>query len=301
MNQDNYNEIDFVDLFFGVWNKKILVICITTFFAAISVSYSLSLPNIYTSSALLASTSKEESLSGNLGNYSSFAGMAGINLSSGSSDKSIEAIERIKSYDFFIEQFLPNIEFQNLVAADAWSPEINEINYNQSIFNKNSGKWIEDKKPSHQEAFIIYNEMLEISKNKRTSFTLIKVEHISPIIAKKWTNLIIRKINSHMRVLDRIISESSINYLTKEYNKSNLSELKQVVGKLVQSEIQTLMLIEVTDDYIFNIISSPIAPENKSGPSRALICILGSVLGFIISILTALMLHLSDKRKTLNI
>jgi len=142
--------------------------------------------------------------------------------------------------------------------------------------------------------------MLKISKVKGTSFTLIKVEHISPIIAKKWTNLIIRKINSHMRTLERIISESSIDYLTKEYNKSNLSQLKQAMSELMQNEIQTLMLIEVTENYIFSIISSPIAPEKKSKPSRAIISILGTILGFIISVLSALVLHLSDKKKVLN-
>ena len=299
MNKDN-NEIDLVNLFWIIWNKKFLILCITIFFATISVTYSLLLPNIYTSSALLANTSKEESLSGNLANYSSLAGMAGINLSSGSSDKSIEAIERIKSYDFFIEQFLPNIEFQNLVAADSWSQEINEINYNQKIFNKNNGKWVEDNKPSYQEAYEVYSEILDISKSKATSFTRIKVEHISPVVAKKWTNLIVKKINSHMRMLDKGISESSINYLTKEYNKSNLSEIKQAMSKLMQNEIQTLMLIEVTDDYIFNIISSPIAPEKKSKPSRAIICVLGTFLGLIISILTVLMLQLFGKKKVIK-
>ena len=50
----NEGEIDLLQLITELWNKKALIIFLTTIAAIISVLYSLSLPNIYRSQALLA-------------------------------------------------------------------------------------------------------------------------------------------------------------------------------------------------------------------------------------------------------
>ena len=48
------------------------------------------------------------------------------------------------------------------------------------------------------------------------------------------------------------------------------------------------MLAEIRKQYVFKIIESPIAPEIKSKPSRAMICILITGFGFLISLFIAL-------------
>ena len=63
------------------------------------------------------------------------------------------------------------------------------------------------------------------------------------------------------------------------------------MSSLIQDQVQVLMLAEASDDYVFKPIVSPIAPEKKSKPSRALICILGTIIGFMISITLSLYLH----------
>ena len=109
------DEVDFKEIFLALWNRKILITSITTIAAIVSVLYALSLPNIYTSNAVLAPASAEDSFSSKLGGYSALAGMAGISLPSDNGSKTPEAIERIKSYDFFVNEFLPNIKFENLI------------------------------------------------------------------------------------------------------------------------------------------------------------------------------------------
>ena len=48
------DEIDLKELFLVLWRSKWLISSLTTLAAATSVIYALSLPNIYTASALLA-------------------------------------------------------------------------------------------------------------------------------------------------------------------------------------------------------------------------------------------------------
>ncbi len=289
------DEIDIKKLFLVFWKSKILIIFLTSIFAVSSVFISLSLPNIYTSKAVLLPANDKNSINGQLGAYSSLAGIAGINLPNTLSDsyqKSIEAIERIKSYKFFVNEFLPFINLHDLLAVEKWS-EPTGIIYDDNIYEVNSNKWVrpsnnkKSSKPSPQEAYEVYKYILEISENN-LPFVTVTINHQSPNIAKDWLDLIITNINSHMRELDKIKAISSIDFLEQSAEKTSLYTTKNTISGLLESQMQILMFAEATEEYVFKIIESPIAPEIKSKPSRALICILITGFGFLISLFIAL-------------
>ena len=105
------NEIDFKNLVLIFWSSKLKIFLITSFFVISSIIYSLSLPNIYQSNAVLAPTSSSNSnLSSLASQYSGMASLAGISIPSSSEvDKVAMAIEVIKSLSFF-EVFLPKYD-----------------------------------------------------------------------------------------------------------------------------------------------------------------------------------------------
>ena len=285
------DEIDFKQLFLILWNKKLLISGITTFAAIISVLYALSLPNVYTSTALLAPANSDESLGSKLGGFSSLAGMAGLSLPSGSGSKTTEAIARIKSYDFFVNEFLPNIKFENLVASKNWIESTDTIIYDENMLGNNL------LNISKQEAFIVYKGILNLQDNRETSFVDINIEHVSPYIAEKWLKLIIKKINNHMREIDKTVAENSIDFLKISAQETNLTQIKEAISKLIKDQIQVLTLAEVSKDYVFKQIMSPIAPEKKSRPSRSLICIMGTMVGFFLGIALSFTLHFFNFRR----
>jgi uncharacterized protein involved in exopolysaccharide biosynthesis len=51
------------------------------------------------------------------------------------------------------------------------------------------------------------------------------------------------------------------------------------------------MLAAASEEYVFQVIDPPVAPELKSEPSRALICILGVLLGGMLSVVFVLIRH----------
>jgi len=154
------NDINLKELFSIILWGKYTIISITTLAAILSIFYSLSLPNIYTSKVLLAEANQQNSLSSKLGSMSSLAGIAGISIPQQSS-KSVEAIERVKSFDFFSNYFLPNIKLENLLAIDSWNYEENVIIYDGDIYNKETNQWVrkeQPKVPSNQQAYKKYKE-----------------------------------------------------------------------------------------------------------------------------------------------
>lgn len=299
------SEIDFAQIFSALWKKKLLVVLITLFSAIGSVAYSLSLPDIFTSKALLSPSNQSESMASLMGSYSTLAGIAGINLSAESGNKTQEAIARMRSIDFFEDFVYPNIKLEDLMAVKEWRSKDNILIYDKNIFNNKTNKWVREvnlpKKtiPSTQEAFKVFNEAFSVIDNKTTGFVTISVDHQSPFVAKDWTEIVVKNINESMRAIDKLEASKSIEFLNEQAKLTKLTEIKEAISQLLESQIQTLMLASVSDGYVFNTINSPIISEFKSSPNRPLICILGTFFGFIISVLLSLFLHFYHRKSVI--
>lgn len=291
MNENNNsnsldNEIDLAELFSIIWNKKLFISIFTSIAALISVLYALYLPNIYTSSSLLAPTTEDNSLSSQLGSFSGLAGLAGVSLPAGNISNSQIAVKRIESFEFFSKYFLPNIKLEDLMAVDEWDAKNNTVVYDDSEFNSTSNEW--SRKPSDQKAYKEYKRALSISQEELTGLVYLSMKHKSPVVAQNWVDTIIYNINECMREIDKQDAQNSIDFLNESLKNTNSQSIKVVFAKLMESQMQTLMLASSNEAYVFKTINSPIIPEDKSSPSRALICILGTLLGGILSILIVL-------------
>lgn len=284
-NDELNNDLDLKELFLIFWNKKLLIFGLSTFFATMSVLYALSLPNLYTSSTILAPTSQEQSLISQVGEFSALASITGINLPDTSDTKTKEAIKRIKSFDFFTNHFLPYIKLENLMAIDKWIPNTNTLLYDLDLYDPKLKKWTREVdypksiEPSAQEAYESYQDLLNIEIDLETGFVTLSIEFLSPVLAKRWLEIIVNNINESMRELDRINAQNSISFLKESTKLTNLQSIRDVISSLLEAQMQTLMLTSSNKAYIFKTIDSPIIAEKKSGPSRARICIFFSVLG----------------------
>ena len=297
-NIDDYNndEIDLKELFSVLWNKKYLVISITSAFTIASIITAFLLPSIYTSKSILIEVNQNNnSMSDSLGSLSSLASLGGLNLPGESASKSTEAIERIKSFQFFSQYFLPNIKLENLMAVKRWDPSKNELIYDKSMFDPITKVWKSRKnrsaKPSEQEAFLAYREILSVSQSKETLFVTIKIDHFSPNIAKRWVEIIIENINESMREDDKRRAENAVAFLNETIASTNTKSLKDATSNLLESQMQILMMSASDKAYVFKILDAPIAPELRSWPKRTFLVIIGTILGGIISVLIILVSH----------
>lgn len=292
MNKYN-NDIDITKLAKSLWSDKILIFLFFILTFSISLIYSLNLPNIYGSSALLKTTNAEQSLTSKLGDYSMLAGIAGVNLPENGLSKSQEAIARIKSYDFFVSEFLPNIKIENLVAANDWDPKNNSISYDSEQFDSVQNKWVRSAsfpyvaKPSNQEAFFYYLESFSIEELNSSGFISINFNHVSPFIAKEWVQLMVANINEYMKNIDKGIAKNSIIFLESIAKDTNLSQMKDTISLLLEDQVKILMLAEASDNYIFSYIESPYVAEKKAKPSRFFIVFFGGILGLALGLFVA--------------
>jgi len=290
-------ELDLYKLFTKLWKYKFFIITFTLISSLLSLGISLNLPNIYTSSAVLA---PEKSGNNNFSQYSGLAGMAGISLPT-ETDLSTEAIGRIQSYDFFLSQIIPHINFEDLMAVKTWDYETNTLNYDKKIFNAEEKKWVRNNKnakPTSQEAYIVYKDIMTVSEDIKTKFVTLSIDHKSPYIAEKWVSLIIKSINDNMRSREKDLIIKSTAFLEQQLKKVNYEGVKKSISNLQEDQIKQLMTVEAKEDYVFKIIDSPYAPELKSRPKRLQICIIGFVVGLVISIFLSIIY--SDIKRRIN-
>jgi uncharacterized protein involved in exopolysaccharide biosynthesis len=287
--QDTYDDaLDLRDVFSTLWLNKKFILMLTGIFAVLSVMFSLSLSNLYTSKAVLIPTSLSSKNSGQFNNLTPVSFL--ISNSSPDVTIAIAFIESKKIIRQLInhETFLPD-----LMAAKEWDIKSNSIIYDDTYDKKNK-KWVRkvdfpfQQVPSEQEAFQSFSKHINISEDKKKKLVTISVEHISPSVAQQWTEWVIDEANMMVANLRIEEAESSINYLNEQIKLTPYAELRTMFFSLIQENTQNMMLAKVSKQYALTIVDPPLIPEIKSSPQRALICILGTLLGGMLSLLIIL-------------
>ena len=289
------DEIDLAELWRAIWAGKFTIIIISFLFAIASIAFALSKPNIYKASAILAPASSEGGSSGLAGQFGGLASLAGINLAGGGGvDKTALALEIIKSRSF-LESFIAKHNLLvPLMAAENWDLATNTLMLNTEIYDKNTNKWLREVKapkqaePSSWEAYQHFLTLLSAAQDKTTSMVTVTIEYFSPELAKQWLTWLIADINDFMRSQDQKEAQASINYLNKQLENIEVSNMETVFYQLIEEQTKSMMLTQVKAEYVLKTIDPAQVPDQKSGPKRALIVVLGTMLGGILSVLIVL-------------
>lgn len=290
------DEIDLRELFAVIWQGKWLIIAITALFAVASVVYAINQPNIYKSEALLAPAEQEGSggLAGLAGQFGGLASLAGVNLGGGSSNKAQLAIEVLKSRQFTSDFIQKHNILPDLMAAKTWDMQTNTVVYDSEMYDAQNNKWIREvkapfkPKPSMQEAYKEFSEILSASTDKESGMVTVSVEHVSPSVAQQWVSWLIQDINQTMKERDVQEAIKSTDFLTQQLEQTKIADIRAVLYKLVEEQTKTIMFAKVRDEYVFKTIDAALVPEEKFKPKRALIAILGTMLGGMLSVMLVL-------------
>lgn len=279
------HEIDLAELFAELWRSKLLIALFTLIFAGASVALALYLPNIYRADTLLApaAAAPKGGLGGLAGQFGGLASLAGINLGAAGTDKTALAMETVRSREF-ISRFIENNQaLVPLMAAKGWDQNSGELILNSEVYN--NGQWVREveppkrPQPSLQEAYEEFIQLLTVSQNKENGMVSLAVEHVSPVIAQQWAASLVAQLNDYMKQRDMAEAQKSLQYLEDKLQQTQIEELRQALYQLIEEQTKTLMLTQVSDEYVFKTIDPAIVPEKKAKPSRALLCIIGTFFG----------------------
>tara|TARA_X000000950_G_scaffold280027_1_gene373818 strand:- start:505 stop:1431 length:927 start_codon:yes stop_codon:yes gene_type:complete len=283
--------------------RKYYIFFITLAFAIYSVIYSLSLSNIYKSDSILVPAKhSENNLSSSMGTLGNLSAIAGINLNLDGSDKSNLAIQVSKSKEFFLALYQDDQFIAEMVAIKRYRPNEN-LKLDDEVFDLKTMSWLLDsssitgtKKPSFLDAQIKFLDKFSIKKNIESGFIEASMQSESPIVAKAHLGKVINLLNETIKSMEVDDLNASINYLEDQISKSNLIEVKNILSRIMEQTIRSLMFSEISDEYALKIIDKPHLPELKIAPARSTLCITITLLGFIVSSLFFLIFDLNRER-----
>ncbi|MGI2180142.1 Wzz/FepE/Etk N-terminal domain-containing protein [Shewanella frigidimarina] len=299
------DEIDLRELFAVIWQGKLLIIAITAVFAIGAVIFAINQPNIYKSEALLAPADSEQGgggLAALAGQFGGLASMAGINLGGGGGiDKTQMAMEVMKSRQFTSDFIQKHNVLPDLMAAQKWNMADNSISYDDELYNEADKKWLRivaapfKPKPSMQEAYKVFSKIIAVNAAKETGMVTVSVEHLSPTVAQQWVNWLVADINNEMKQRDVTEAKRSTAFLRTQIQQTNVADIRSILYKLIEEQAKTIMFAEVRDEYVFKTIDPALIPEEKSKPKRALICVLGTMLGGMLGVMLVLIRYFVRK------
>jgi len=295
----NKNEIDLSEFIRTLWDNKIFIIIVCIIFGVSSVIYALSLPNKYTSSSTLIisdTSSSTDGLGGMASQYGGLASLAGVRLpTSSSKDKLVLAEETIKSRDFMKILLGYDNTLKNILAAADYDFSSNAIIYDDEIYDNKNDKWLyipavgQKIPPSYLEAHKEFVEkIVKVEIDDETNFLKIEVEHVSPNYAFNLLNLIINELNETSREKDLAESNRALEYLENQLSITQQKDIRNSINKLIEAQLETQMLTNIRNEYLLKPLDMPYIPEIKSSPGRAIICIVITFIGFILSIVAVL-------------
>lgn len=288
-------QIGFLDILAQLTRYKVLVLLFMIMVSSLSVWIALKMPNVYQTVGIFAPATDKKSGLGGLGSQiGGLASLAGISLSAGGAvDKTDLAIELLRSKDF-ISRFIQKYDLKVLImAADGWDMNSNQIRIDQEKYDTENKIWLRTPKaprlpePSYLEAAEEFSKLLDVSKDKTTSMVKITLEYYSPVLAKKWLDLLVEEVNEEIRQRDVLEAKASIDYLNNQLATINIADIRESVIQIIQDQTKTLMLTNIRKEYALKTVDPAFIPEEKFKPRRAIIVIMSVFSAFLLLMFAA--------------
>ena len=291
---DEYNLLELIQT---LWKKKMFIFLSSTIIALSSIFYALVLPNYYNSEALLMVRNSSDSAP-----VSQFGitPIIGLNLTNSLSSESAKIIEIIKSREFVkhlikFDEILPS-----LLATESYDSRLKKLNFDSKIYNVTNSEWI-GSKPTYIEAHGAYSSMIEINQDKLTGIISISMEHLSPIFAKEFLQLVIQEANNLNRENDIDESSKALFFLETELSQTSILDIRKSINQLIKAQLETRMLASIHEEYTLITLEPPFIPEQKIRPSRSFIVIFSTLLGtFLVLVVVIVREYLFKKNSLLN-
>ena len=235
------DEIDLKELFMVLWSGKWLISAVTGLAAAISVVVALSLPNIYTASALLApAESGGSGLSGLMKQYGGLASLAGVSLPGGEEGSRAQLGIQLMKSRAFIGDFVERRDIlPELMAVESWDAGSGDIIFAKEAYDPANKAWVPDvdlpkqPKPSLLKAHKEFMDILGVSDDKQTGYVTVSIDHQSPVVAAQWVNWLGQDVNAAVKAPDVSEAEKSIEYLKQQVANTSLADLQAMFFELI--------------------------------------------------------------------
>lgn len=267
-------EIDLREVVGTLWARRLLLTIIVMLFTAVFVAVAFLTTPIYRASVVImdASSSRDGGLLGRgLASLGGLASLTGLSFM-GANQQGEEALAVLRSREF-TERFIAELDLMPELFHKQWNP------------TTKSWKGNRDSWPTPAQAAKFFDlKVRTLVRDKLTGLITVGVEWRDPERAALWANELVARLNSEMRARTIKHTELTVRYLNEELAATSTIETREVINRLMESQMNERMLASVTSEYAFRVVDRALPPDRRdiAKPRKALLILLGPVVGFII-------------------
>ena len=252
-------DVSHLELLRLIWRQRWLIVAVTVLFAGVGAVYAMLATQWWRAEVVMLQVDSKP-MAGGLAQLGGLASLAGINL--GGSSGSQNAVAVLKSKDF-AREFIEDKDLVQVLLYD-------RLNEKPSVDIRDAVEFFE-------------KEVLVVFEDKKTGLIRLSVTWINPQVAAEWANELVLRANKRLR--DQAIGDAdrNIKYLQAELQAANMPTLQQAIGKVVESEMQKMMMARGNTEYSFRVLDGAAEPKKRERPQKALIFLAALLAGFLAS------------------
>lgn len=299
INQMEEDEIDLRELWNTILKGKkiitIIVVIITTF----TLVYSLKLPNVYKSEAILIPTTEDSGMS--LGGLGGLAAMAGVNIGGGGS----------MTPDTAFNSLLNNYEFMKKFVTDNKIVEhYSDVNVDENyvfalgfrgVYNLfNSSKDADESIDYEESVFNIIKEIrtsFSISSDKKTSLISVSYSDSDRTYPPLIIGAFLRDASKYLVDNNLRIIDNKLKYFSNEMKSADGFELRQSLSGMISKIMQEKVMMKSKVYYQCDVLAEPSSSyiKDKTKPKRGLIVIVSFITSIILGVFVVFFLEFIRK------
>ncbi len=282
------DEIDLFQLWETLVEGKWLILrCAALCFAAATALAFIMTPKY--EARVVASFAEESKSGGGIGalaaQYGGLAEMAGISFGGGGSKDASFAFLKSRG---FIEKFIEDEGLLTILFAKDWDSE------------KKQWKVTGDDIPTPWKAYELFSKkIMDASMDKKTNLMTLTITWKDREKAVYWANELVRRANETLRQRTITETQSSLDFLQKELEKTSIVEVQNTIYRVMESQVKSMMMANTQEQFVFKIIDPAIAVDEDAfvKPKRPLLMALGVFCGLFLGIIIVLVRKAIANRK----
>lgn len=250
-------EADFFELWNAVWAAKWFIIAVTFVFTAAGIAYALLGTQWWRADAVVMRAT-DKNLPSGLAQLGSLTSLAGIDLPGGSNDQAPVAVLRSRE---LIAEFINQHDLLPVLFAEKWDPV--------------ARRWKgadPNRYPDIRDGVGFFEKSIRsVSEDKKSGVLTLSITWKDPDLAAKWANELVDHVNRKLREQALLESGQNIKYLRGELSQTDVAALQQSIGRVLESEMQKMLMARGRAEYAFRVIDHAVPPKLRTKPQRRLI------------------------------
>jgi uncharacterized protein involved in exopolysaccharide biosynthesis len=285
LKESQKREIAPADLMRSLWGMRRAAVAIVALCCGAAVVWSLSVTPIYRAEVLLMPTLHKTASAASAGapGYSDLLAAAGVGARDGERE---ESVALLKSRAFTME-FIESGNLLPFLFSDRWDQAKREWKGRLGV-----------GPPSLFDGYTLFNSRVrKVVEQERSQLITLVIDWPDPERAADWANALVRDVNRHAQLRAIEEGERSIRFLTDQVEQTAVDEVRDAAYRLMELQMEQVMMANVTDEYAFRVIDPAVPPEVPIRPNRRLMILAAFMLGIAVAIALAYRKAVRDRER----